>query len=199
MHAPLTGIFLIAELTGGYNLLMTLMIVSVVSYSTILLFEKHSLYAMRLAQKGELITHNKDRAVLTLMRMENVIETDLTELNPDMSLGELVKIISLSHRNVFPVVEPDSERFMGIVLLDEVRNIMFRQELYQRFTVKELMISPPALLNVNMPMEKVMQVFEDSSAWNLPVVDDEKKYVGFVSKSKIFNTYRDVLLHFSEE
>ncbi len=199
MHAPLTGIFLIAELTGGYNLFMTLMIVSVVSYITILLFEKHSLYAMRLAQKGELITHNKDRAVLTLMKMDSVIETDLIELNPDMNLGELVKIISRSHRNVFPVVEAGSKRFMGIVLLDEVRNIMFRQELYQRFRVKELMISPPALLNVNMPMEKVMQVFEDSSAWNLPVVDDENKYVGFVSKSKIFNSYRDVLLHFSED
>ena len=199
MHAPLTGIFLIAELTGGYNLFMTLMIVSVISYLTILLFERHSLYAMRLAQKGELLTHNKDRAVLTLLKMENVIETDLTELDPEMSLGELVKIISNSRRNVFPVVIPDSKVLAGIVLLDEVRNIMFRPELYQRFTVKELMISPPALINVNLPMEKVMQIFEDSSAWNLPVVDDKKRYIGFVSKSKIFNSYRDVLLHFSEE
>ena len=199
MHAPLTGIFLIAELTGGYNLFMTLMIVSVISYLTILLFERHSLYAMRLAQKGELLTHNKDRAVLTLLKMENVIETDLTELDPEMSLGELVKIISNSRRNVFPVVIPDSKVLAGIVLLDEVRNIMFRPELYQRFTVKELMISPPALINVNLPMEKVMQIFEDSSAWNLPVVDDMKRYIGFVSKSKIFNSYRDVLLHFSEE
>lgn len=199
MHAPLTGIFLIAELTGGYNLFMTLMIVSVISYLTILLFERHSLYAMRLAQKGELLTHNKDRAVLTLLKMENVIETDLTELDPEMSLGELVKIISNSRRNVFPVVIPESKVLAGIVLLDEVRNIMFRPELYQRFTVKELMISPPALINVNLPMEKVMQIFEDSSAWNLPVVDDKKRYIGFVSKSKIFNSYRDVLLHFSEE
>lgn len=199
MHAPLTGIFLIAELTGGYNLFMTLMIVSVVSYLTILLFERHSLYAMRLAQKGELLTHNKDRAVLTLLKMENVIETDLTELDPEMNLGELVKIISNSRRNVFPVVIPDTKVLVGIVLLDEVRNIMFRPELYQRFTVKELMISPPALINVNLPMEKVMQIFEDSSAWNLPVVDDKKRYIGFVSKSKIFNSYRDVLLHFSEE
>ena len=199
MHAPLTGIFLIAELTGGYNLFMTLMIVSVISYLTILLFERHSLYAMRLAQKGELLTHNKDRAVLTLLKMENVIETDLTELDPEMSLGELVKIISNSRRNVFPVVIPESKELAGIVLLDEVRNIMFRPELYQRFTVNELMISPPALINVNLPMEKVMQIFEDSSAWNLPVVDDMKRYIGFVSKSKIFNSYRDVLLHFSEE
>ena len=199
MHAPLTGIFLIAELTGGYNLFMTLMIVSVISYLTILLFERHSLYAMRLAQKGELLTHNKDRAVLTLLKMENVIETDLTELDPEMSLGELVKIISNSRRNVFPVVIPESKVLAGIVLLDEVRNIMFRPELYQRFTVKELMISPPALINVNLPMEKVMQIFEDSSAWNLPVVDDMKRYIGFVSKSKIFNSYRRVLRHFSDD
>ena len=131
--------------------------------------------------------------------MDNVIETDLTELEPDMTLGELVKVISTSRRNVFPVVMPDTGIFLGIVLLDEVRNIMFRPELYQRFTVKELMISPPALINVELPMGKVMEIFEDSGAWNLPVVDDKNKYIGFVSKSKIFNAYRDVLLHFSED
>lgn len=199
MHAPLTGIFLIAELTGGYNLFMTLMIVSVISYLTIIIFEPHSLYAMRLAQKGELITHHKDRAVLTLLKMENVIETDLTELTPAMTLGSLVRVISRSNRNVFPVVDAETERLLGIVLLDEVRNIMFRPELYDRFTVQKLMVSPPAVINVNMPMEKVMQVFEDSGAWNLPVVDDKKKYLGFVSKSKIFNSYRHVLVHFSDE
>lgn len=199
MHAPLTGIFLIAELTGSYSLFMALMIVSMVSYLTIILFEKHSLYAMRLAQKGELITHNKDKAVLTLMKMENVIETDLQRLNPEMTLGELVKIISQSKRNIFPVVEPESGVFMGVVLLDEVRNIMFRPELYNRFTVRKLMISPPAILNENMSMEKVMQIFEDTGAWNLPVTDARKKYVGYVSKSKIFSSYRHVLVHFSDE
>jgi len=199
MHAPLTGIFLIAELTGSYNLFMTLMIVSVVSFLTIIIFEPHSLYAMRLAQKGELITHNKDRAVLTLLKMENVIETDLTELTPNMTLGQLVTAISRSKRNIFPVVEPENRDLLGIILLDEVRNIMFRPELYNRFTVAQLMISPPATINVNLAMEKVMQIFEDSKAWNLPVVDDQKKYLGFVSKSKIFNSYRHVLVHFSEE
>lgn len=199
MHAPLTGIFLIAELTGSYNLFMTLMIVSVVSFLTIIIFEPHSLYAMRLAQKGELITHNKDRAVLTLLKMENVIETDLTELTPTMTLGQLVTVISRSKRNIFPVVEPHNRVLMGVVLLDEVRNIMFHPEHYNRFTVAQLMISPPAMINVNMTMEKVMQIFEDSKAWNLPVVDDQKKYLGFVSKSKIFNSYRHVLVHFSEE
>ena len=199
MHAPLTGIFLIAELTGSYALFMMLMIVSTVSYLTIIVFEKHSLYAMRLAQKGELITHNKDKAVLTLMKTENVIETDLQILNPEMTLGELVKIISKSNRNIFPVVNESTGVLLGIVLLDEVRNIMFRQELYNRFTVKNLMISPPATISEQLPMEKVMQIFEDTGAWNLPVVDQQKRYVGYVSKSKIFSSYRHVLVHFSDE
>lgn len=199
MHAPLTGIFLIAELTGGYNLFMTLMIVSVISYLTIILFEPHSLYAMRLAQKGELLTHHKDKAVLTLLKMGNVIETDLTKLSPEMTLGELVKIISHSNRNIFPVVQPETQVLLGVVLLDEVRNIMFRPELYNRFTVKQLMISPPATINHLLPMEKVMEIFEDTGAWNLPVVDDQKRYLGYVSKSKIFNSYRHVLVHFSDE
>jgi CIC family chloride channel protein len=199
MHAPLTGIFLIAELTGGYNLFMTLMIVSTVSYLTIILFEPHSLYAMRLAQKGELLTHNKDKAVLTLLKTNNVIETDLTVLAPEMTLGELVKIISQSKRNIFPVVDTETKVLLGVVLLDEVRNIMFRPELYQRFNVRKLMISPPATINQNLPMEKVMQLFEDTGAWNLPVVDNSKRYIGFVSKSKIFSSYRHVLVHFSDE
>lgn len=199
MHAPLTGTFLIAELTGGYDLFMTLMITSVVSYITIILFEPHSLYAMRLAQKGELLTHHKDRAVLTLMKMDNVIETDLSVVNPEMTLGQLVKIISKSNRNIFPVVNPKTGRFVGIVSLDEVRNIMFRPELYDRFSVQKLMNMPPAKIYVNMAMDKVMDTFENTGAWNLPVVDEQEKYIGFVSKSKIFNTYRKVLVHFSEE
>ncbi|HCS88200.1 MAG TPA: chloride channel protein [Bacteroidales bacterium] len=198
MHAPLTGIFLIAELTGGYHLLMPLMIVSVLSYLTIMLFEPHSLYAMRLAQKGELLTHNKDRSVLTLLKMDVVLETDFTVLPPDMNLGGLVKVISQSSRNTFPVVNSEG-KLMGVLLLDEVRNIMFQPRLYKRFTVGQLMTSPPAVLEYGMPMEKVMEVFEDTGAWNLPVVDSEKHYMGFVSKSKIFNSYRHVLVHFSDE
>ncbi len=199
MHAPLTGTFLIAELTGGYDLFMTLMITSVIAYLTIIVFERHSLYAMRLAQKGELLTHHKDRAVLTLMKMDNVIETDLSIVTPETTLGQLVKVISKSHRNLFPVVNPKTQRFVGVVSLDEVRNIMFRPELYDRYTVQELMNMPPARIVVNMPMDKVMDTFENTGAWNLPVVDEQNKYIGFVSKSKIFNTYRKVLVHFSEE
>ena len=198
MHAPLTGIFLIAELTGGYHLFMPLMAVAVISYLTIRIFEPHSLYAMRLAQKGELLTHNKDRSVLTLLKMDNVLETDLKTLNPEMTLGELVKVIAQSRRNIFPVVDNDG-KLLGILLLDEVRNIMFQPRLYNRFTVKELMNSPQAIITNTMPMGKVMEVFEDTGAWNLPVVDEQKKYLGFVSKSKIFNSYRHVLVHFSDE
>jgi len=198
MHAPLTGIFLIAELTGGYHLFMPLMIVSVISYLTIMFFEPHSLYAMRLAQKGELLTHNKDRNVLTLLKMENVLETDFTTVYPEMTLGELVKVISQSHRNMFPVIDHDGH-LKGLLLLDEVRNIMFQPRLYKRFTVEQLMTSPYAILKADMPMEKVMEIFEDTGAWNLPVVDTDRRYIGFVSKSKIFNSYRHVLVHFSEE
>jgi len=198
MHAPLTGIFLIAELTGGYHLFMPLMIVSVISYLVIILFEPHSLYAMRLAKKGELLTHNKDRSVLTLLKMDSVLETDLQTLNPDMKLGDLCKIISESKRNIFPVVDKEG-KLLGMLLLDEIRNIMFQPRLYDRFTVGQLLISPPAILTRDMPMERVMDVFEDTGAWNLPVVDEQKHYVGLVSKSKIFNSYRHVLVHFSEE
>ena len=198
MHAPLTGIFLIAELTGGYHLFMPLMIVSVISYLTIMLFEPHSLYAMRLAQKGELLTHNKDRNVLTLLKMDSVLETDFITIFPEMTLGELVQVISTSKRNVFPVIDHDGH-LKGILLLDEVRNIMFQPRLYKRFTVNQLMTSPAAVLRFDMPMEKVMETFEDTGAWNLPVVDADRRYLGFVSKSKIFNSYRHVLVHFSEE
>ena len=198
MHAPLTGIFLIAELTGGYHLFMPLMIVSVISYVTIMFFEPHSLSAMRLAQKGELLTHNKDRNVLTLLKMDSVLETDFVTIMPQMTLGELVKVISESRRNIFPVIDKNG-RLRGILLLDEVRNIMFQPRLYKRFTVEQLMTSPAAILRFDLPMDKVMEIFEDTGAWNLPVVDAERRYLGFVSKSKIFNSYRNVLVHFSEE
>jgi CIC family chloride channel protein len=132
------------------------------------------------------------------MKMENVLETDLRTLNPDMNLGELVKVIAQSNRNIFPVVNEEG-KLLGILLLDEVRNIMFQPRLYKRFTVKQLMNSPQATLTNTMPMGKVMEIFEDTGAWNLPVVDEQKHYLGFVSKSKIFNSYRHVLVHFSEE
>ncbi len=198
MHAPLTGIFLIAELTGGYDLFLPLMIVSVSAYLTIIVFEPHSIYSMRLAKKGELITHHKDKAILTLMSLDNIVEKDFQEVSPDMDLGQLVRIISKAKRNLFPVVDGEG-KLMGIVILDDIRNIMFRQELYHRFQVSSLMTSPPVRLSVRDSMDIVMQKFDDTKAWNLPVIDDDGKYVGFVSKSKIFTVYRKVLVDFSTE
>jgi CIC family chloride channel protein len=198
MHAPLTGVFLIAELTGGYDLFLPLMIVSVSSYLTIIVFERNSIYAMRLAKKGELLTHHKDKAVLTLLKMENFIEKDFVVVRPKMDLGELVHAISSSCRNIFPVVDEDG-KLLGIVNLDDIRNIMFRQELYHRFTVEKFMNSAPARLLDTSSMEEVMRTFDDTKAWNLPVVDIDGKYLGFISKSKVFSSYRQVLVHFSDE
>ena len=198
MHAPLTGIFLIAELTGGYDLFLPLMMVSVSSYLTIMVFEPHSIYSMRLAKKGELLTHHKDKAVLTLMNIESVVETDFEKVRPDMDLGEMVKVISQAKRNLFPVVDVNGE-LLGIVALDDIRNIMFRQELYHRFKVEKFMVSPAARIYVNDSMEEVMRKFDDTKAWNLPVIDELGKYKGFVSKSKIFNSYRQVLVDFSAD
>lgn len=193
MHAPLTGVFLIAELTGGYDLFLPLMIVSIGSYITILMFEPHSIYSMRLAQKGELLTHHKDKAVLTLLSADNVIERDFQVVSPGMTLGDMVKVIARSSRNTFPVVD-DRGILLGIVLLDNIRNIMFRPELYNRFHVSKFMVSAPAKIVVNTPMDQIMQIFDDTKAWNLPVVDETGRYMGFMSKSKIFNSYREVLV-----
>lgn len=193
MHAPLTGVFLIAELTGGYDLFLPLMIISIVSYITILMFEPHSIYSMRLAQKGELLTHHKDKAVLTLLSADSIIERDFQSVTPEMSLGDMVKVISKSNRNMFPVVD-ERGVLLGIVLLDNIRNIMFRSELYNRFRVSKFMVSPPAKVIVNTPMDQIMKTFDETKAWNLPVVDQTGRYMGFMSKSKIFNSYREVLV-----
>ena len=198
MHAPLTGIFLIAELTGGYDLFFPLMLVSVSSYFTIMAFEPHSIYSMRLAKRGELLTHHKDKSVLTLLSVDNLIENDFKEVSPDMDLGEMVKVIASSSRNMFPVVDED-RKLLGLVMLDDIRNIMFRQELYHRFKVSRFMTAPPARLTTSWPMERVMIAFDDTRMWNLPVVDDDGQYLGFVSKSRILNSYRDVLVKYSEE
>ena len=198
MHAPLTGVFLIAELTGGYDLFLPLMMVAVSSYLTIMIFEPHSIYSMRLAKKGELVTHHKDKAVLTLMNMESVVETDFEKVAPDMDLGAMVKVVSKAHRNMFPVVDARGV-LLGVVILDDIRNIMFRQELYHRFYVGRFMTTPPARINIEDSMEEVMKKFDDTHAWNLPVVDSEGVYKGFLSKSRILNSYRQMLVDFSED
>ncbi len=197
MHAPLTAIFLIAEITGGYELFIPLIITSTIAYITIMYFEPHSIYTKRLAAKGELITHHKDRAVLTLMKMGPVIETDLKTVHPEATLGELVRIVSKSRRNIFPVVDEDNY-LLGIVLLDNIREIIFKPAQYDKVRVMDIMHIPPETVSANENMESVMRKFEDSGAWNLPVLDN-MKYVGFISKSKIFSAYRKILLQFSSD
>lgn len=197
MHAPLMAIFLTAELTGGYSLFLPLLIVSAISYFTIKFFKPYSIYATRLARQGELLTHHKDKAVLTLLKVNNVIERDFKTVTPHMTLKEMVDVISKSNRNLFPVLDEDGQ-LLGIVLLDEIRNIMFRPDLYRKMTVSTFMSIPPAKIDVTDSMEKVMKTFDKTGAWNLPVVEGNK-YVGFVSKSKIFNSYRRVLRHYCED
>lgn len=198
MHAPLTGIFLIAELTGGYHLFMPLMIVSVFAYLTINLFEPHSIYAMRLARRGELLTHNKDRAILTLMSMDSVMDRYSKYLMPEMTLGEVVKQISVSRHNVFPVLDAE-RRLVAVLYIDDIRHIMFRTELYQRFRVSELMTQPGARLSTQDEMEGVVQVFERTGAWTLPVVDSEGRFVGFIRKSRVYTMYRQMLADISND
>ena len=192
MHAPLTGVFLIAELSGGYNLFLPLMLVSLTSFATIRIFMPHSIYSLRLAEQGKLLTHQKDTAVLTLMNLENVLEHDFEVVHPEMTLGEMVKVISVSHRNSFPVVNA-SGILVGIVELDNVRNIMFRPELYERYQVRRIMVAPEVKIQSSMPMTEVMRLFDETKEWKMPVVDDEGRYLGFISKSTIFNNYREVL------
>ncbi len=198
MHAPLMAIFLTAELTGGYDLFLPLLIVSTISYGTIKFFEPYSIYTMRLAKRGELLTHQKDKAVLTLLKIDNVIEKDFLPVSPDMSLKDMVDVIAKSSRNLFPVLDA-SGRLMGVVLLDDIRNIMFRPDLYRKMYVSKFMAVPPAKIVIGENMDKVMKTFDDCGAWNLPVVEPDGTYVGFVSKSKIFNSYRRVLRHYCED
>lgn len=198
MHAPLTGIFLIAELTSGYALFLPLMIVAVASYLTIIIFEPHSIYTMRLARKGELVTHNKDQAILTLMSMDSVIERYEEFLHPTDDLGEIVRQISSSSRDVFPVVDKGG-KLLAVLVLDRVRHVMFRTELYHRLHVSDLMSPCAARLTHHDTMDVVMAAFERTKAWTLPVVDDSGVFVGFIRRSHVFALYRTMLHDLSEE
>jgi CIC family chloride channel protein len=197
MHAPLTAIFLIAEITGGYDLLIPLIITSTVAYMTIRGFERHSIYHVELAKRGELITHDKDKAVLTFMEWKKDIETDLYKIKPTDTLGNLVKIISKSKRNIFPVVD-EYNILEGVVQLDDVREIMFNTELYDSTIMRDVMTIPPSYIDKKEGIETVMDTFRTTGAWNLPVLDNGY-YVGFISKARIYTTYRELLIQFSEE
>lgn len=197
LHAPLTALFLIAEITRGYELIIPLMITSAIAYLTSKYFIPHSVYNMQLAKRGELLTRHKDKAVLTLMKLNSEVEKDFKILSPELSLGELVKVVAQSKRNLFPVVGEDG-MLQGVITLDDIREIMFKPELYDTVFVETLMTQPPTHVSSNDSMDAVMKKFTTSNAWNLPVIDNEK-YVGFVSKSKLFNAYRKVLIDFSED
>ncbi|MDE1205308.1 chloride channel protein [Tenacibaculum larymnensis] len=193
LHAPLTAIFLIAEITGGYDLFVPLMLVSAVSYAITKYFVSNSIYTIELAKRGELITHNKDKNVMMMMKISKIIEKNFIKIHPEMTLGEMLKqAVSKSKRNIFPVVDSEN-KFRGIVLLDDIRPMMFNQDLYETTTVRDIMKIAPAIIFYDDDTEKVMQKFKESGAWNLPVVKNGV-YVGFISKSKLLSVYRNKLI-----
>lgn len=196
MHAPLTAIFMIAEITGGYQLFIPLMMVSAISFLVTRAIMPHSIYTLQLATRGDLLTHNKDQVILTLLKLESVIESNFNPVHPKMSLGELVKVVSKSKRNLFPVLN-DEKELVGVLTLDDIRGMMFDHELYDNTFVEQLMSPPPAIIQKDEHMEEVLRKFQSSGAWNLPVLDG-KQYLGFISKSKLFSVYRSKLLEFSE-
>lgn len=198
LQAPLTAIFLIAEITGGYTLFLPLMVTAVISFLLVRYFTPYSVYTKQLGQGGQLITHHKDRAVLTLMRLNSEIEKNFLTVNAYDKLGDLVKVVSRSSRNLFPVID-EKNVFLGVVNLNDVREIMFDREKYDELYVHELMTPAPEFIYVSDTMEQVMKKFDQSGAWNLPVVSDDSKYIGFVSKSKLFSAYRKLLRDFYEE
>ncbi len=197
MHAPLTGIFLIAEFTGGYSLFTPLIITATVSYLTIMYFEPHSIYTKRLAERGELLTHHKDKAVLMMMNVKSLIETNFKTIHKDATLGDLVKVISQSERNIIPVVDEDNT-FYGLVFVNDIRNIIFKPELYDKVFVEEVMFMPDPIVSPDENMESVAQKFQNSRNYNLPVVENGK-YIGFVSRARVFSTYRKLLEEISDE
>jgi chloride channel protein, CIC family len=197
LHAPLTAIFLIAETTGGYELFLPLMIAASISFATTRIFEKYSVYTYQLARRGELFTHDKDKIVLSLLKVTQLIEKDFLTINEEATLGDLVKVIAKSKRNIVPVVDED-HKLQGIVFINDIREIMFNRELYDEVYVKELMFMPSPIVSPDESMEDVARKFQTTNHYNLPVIENEK-YVGFVSRANVFSAYRDLLSKFSED
>ena len=198
MQAPMTAIFLIAEITGGYELLMPLSITAAISFATIRIFEPYSIYTKRIAKSGELLTHDSDQAVLTLLKTSDLIESDFCPVHMEDNLGALVDVVAKSKRNIFPVVD-SNDKFQGFISLDDIRMIMFDRERYNEVFVYNIMKQPPYTVCDCEKMDSVMDKFEKSGAWNLPVVTPDNKYLGFVSKSKIFSSYREKLQDVSHD
>jgi chloride channel protein, CIC family len=197
MHAPLTAIFLIAEITGGYQFFVPLMITSVVAYLTIIPFEPHSIYTKRLAETGELITHHKDKAVLSRLSIEKLIEKNFITTGPDATLGDFVKLVAKSQRNVFPVID-DENNFLGVIFINDIRHIIFETDQYDSVYMRNLMFMPDTLVEQDATMEDVAQKFTESSHYNLPVLKDGK-YIGFVSRANVFSAYRKLVKDFSND
>lgn len=198
MQAPMTAIFLIAEITGGYSLLIPLIIASTISFVTTRFVEKYSIYTKRIAKQGDLLTHDSDQAVLTLLRTEKFIENDFTSISTESSLGDLVEVVAKSSRNIYPVVDKEGI-FKGVIYLDDIRDIMFHRELYDAVYVYNIVKDASVVVEKDEKMESVVKKFENSGAWNLPVVDADGKYLGFISKSKLFLAYREQLQEVSHE
>ena len=198
MQAPMTAIFLIAEISGGYELFIPLIITASIAFGTIRIFEKYSIYTKRIAKSGDLLTHDSDQAVLTLLKVTDLVERGFSPVQIDATLGELVQVISCSSRNIFPVID-SNRHFQGYVSLEDVRKDMFRPELYTKMHVFSFMKSSPAYVYEDEKMDSVMNKFESTDAWNLPVVKKDRTYIGFVSKSKIFSAYRDELKELSQD
>ncbi|MEA1896277.1 MAG: chloride channel protein, partial [Bacteroidota bacterium] len=197
IHAPLTGIFLIAEITGGYVLLLPLMITATISYATIRLFQSTSVYTYQLAKRGELLTHHQDKTALSLMEVRSLIETKFSKVKPDDTLGDLVKVISKSERNIFPVLDAENQ-FLGLVWVNDIRDIVFKPELYDSTYVRDLMFMPTPTVSPEDSMEVVASKFQHSSHYNLPVLD-QGKYLGFVSRANVFSKYRKLIQDLSED
>jgi len=197
LHAPLTAVFLIAEITSGYQLFVPLMVTATISYATIRIFVKNSVYTHQLARRGELITHHKDKAILSMMTVDKLIERDFQTIAPDDKLGDLVKVVANSKRNIYPVIDEDSI-FCGIIVLDDIRNIMFKPELYDEKSVSSMMFMPGTSVDPEESMEEVAKKFQETRNYNLPVIKDGK-YIGFISRANVFSEYRKLLRDFSDE
>lgn len=198
MQSPMTAIFLIAEISGGYQLLIPLIITASLSFGVSRMMEPYSIYTKRIAKRGELLTHDSDQAVLTLLKTSDLIESNFTPVAIDATLAALVKAVSESQRNIFPVLD-NQGRFQGYVSLEDIRRDMFKKDEYDKLHVFNYMKSAPEYVYVDEKMDSVMRKFEKTDAWNLPVVDANRVYVGFVSKSKIFSAYREQLKVVSHE
>ncbi len=197
LHGPLTAIFLIAELTGGYKLFVPLMVTATISYATIKIFVKNSVYTHQLAKRGELFTHHKDKAVLSMMRVDKLIERNFLTIKPEQNLGDLIQLISETNRNIFPVID-DQNILQGIVRMDDIRKIIFKPELYQTTLITSIMVTPEVTIEPDEAVESVVQKFRDSGKFNIVVIE-EGKYLGFVSRAKVLSKYRSLLKYFSDD